>query len=106
MSTRTFAGGVVVEEWDDTTRTYRHADDGSRPYTEAEAADLDRAALVVDVQSKRQRLLDALAVALAVDLAYLALTPLERTAQANAQVVALTRQTVGVIRLATGLLTE
>lgn len=42
MSMRVYAGGVLVESWDDATRTYTdHRTGESRPYTEAENAEAD-----------------------------------------------------------------
>ena len=41
----TYAGGILIESWDDTTRTYTdHRTGESRPYTEAENAAADAAA--------------------------------------------------------------
>jgi len=61
VSRRTYADGQLVEEWDDTTRTYRDAT-GVRPYTEDEAAGLvaaDAAAVLESTVRTRQELLAA-----------------------------------------------
>lgn len=64
MSRKVYDEGVLVEEWDDETRTYRRHDDGKvaeRAYTAEEAAvPLERAA-EADRDAARQRLQDQLA---------------------------------------------
>jgi len=54
VSRRTYADGQLVEEWDDTTRTYRDAT-GVRPYTEDEAAGLVAADAAAVLESTVRR---------------------------------------------------
>ena len=109
MSTTMTSGGVLVQQWDDATRTYRRWDKAQqlveeRPYTTDEAAGLDAIVAVDLTRQRRQTLVDALAVALSTDLDYLALTAPTVLQQAT-QVDVLTRQMVRLIRLATNRLT-
>ena len=109
MSTTVTAGGVLVEQWDDATRTYRRWDKAQqlveeRPYTTNEAAGLDAVVAVDLTRKRRQTLIDALAVALSTNLDYLALTA-PTAGQQSTQVDVLTRQMVRLIRLTTNRLT-
>ena len=109
MSSLVTAGGALVEQWDDATRTYRRWDKAQklveeRPYTTDEAAGLEAIVAVDLTRRRRQTLIDALAVALSTNLDYLALTD-PTAAQRATQVDVLTRQMVRLIRLTTNRLT-
>lgn len=107
MGTTVTAGGTVVQQWDDATRTVRTWDGPTlvqeRPYTAAEAAPLDSLAAADTAQRRRAQLLDALGAALGDDLAYLAIVA-PTAGQRAAQVDALTRQMAWLIRIATSRL--
>ena len=109
MSSLVTAGGALVEQWDDATRTYRRWDKAQqlveeRPYTTNEAAGLDAVVAVDLTRKRRQTLIDALSVALSTNLDYLALTN-PTAGQQSTQVDVLTRQMVRLIRLTTNRLT-
>jgi len=103
VSRRVYAGGQILQEWDDATRTYRDAD-GERPYTEDEAAPLVQAERVIARESTRATLLARVDAAIVADLDYLDTVPpataSDRLTRVETQVDRLTRQSINLLRLA------
>lgn len=112
MSTRTYADGQLVEEWDDLTRTYRRFGDDplERPYTEDEAARLVAAETVAMRAITRADLLSRIDVAIGANLAFLSsevpATAAERLVRLETQANRLTRQVVLLLRLVGGRLDD
>ena len=70
MSSRIYDDGVLVESWDDTTRTYTdHRTGESRPYTDEENAAADQRAVDTERAANDQALRDGLAAAIDAALA-------------------------------------
>ncbi|MBK7565020.1 MAG: hypothetical protein IPI21_12460 [Propionivibrio sp.] len=104
MTTReTYTGGVLRERWDDTSRTLTTWSatgtlTGTRAYTPAEAAEADERVMVRTIIANEADLIARAKTALTANAAFLARTT-PTTAQAVAQVKALTRQVNALIRL-------
>lgn len=65
MSTRRFLDGVLIEEWDDDTRTYTdHRTGESRPYTPEENTAADQAAAASTLAANEAALRDGLQAAI------------------------------------------
>ena len=65
MSAQVYADGVLIEEWDDDTRTYTdHRTGSSRPYTADENAQADQAAAAATLAANEAALRDGLAAAI------------------------------------------
>jgi hypothetical protein len=93
MSRRTYVDGLLVEEWDDDTMTYRRFEDGAlveeRPYTAAEADDITRRAAEMERESKLQQLRDQLAAGVADILAARAAAEADRVTAEELRTLAL-----------------
>lgn len=91
--------GVVLREWDDTTRTFTDHEAGeSRPYTEAENQRADHLADTEDQGRTQRSLQDKAVAALQKNDAFLGLNN-PTNAQTLAQVKVLTRENNALIRL-------
>lgn len=65
MSAHVYADGVLIEEWDDATRTYTdHRTGATRPYTADENAAADQAAAAATLAANEAALRDGLAAAI------------------------------------------
>lgn len=104
MTTReTYAGGVLRERWDDDARTVTTWSatgtlTGTRSYTPAEAEQVDERVMVRTIIANEADLIARAKTAITANAAFLAVTT-PTTAQAVAQVKALTRQVNALIRL-------
>ena len=93
--------GSVVEQWDDSTRTYtdfRPEPDFTRPYTAAENLEADRRIAEATSSANESDLTAKAQAAVSGNNTYLGLTS-PTNAQVAAQVKALTRQSNALIKL-------
>lgn len=102
------AAGVLLEAWDDVTRThidYRTTPATVRPYTAAEDAEADARAAAATAATNERTLRERAGTALAGNATFLAIGS-PTNAQTLAQVRALTRQVNALIRLEIRALSE
>lgn len=98
MSRKVYDAGELVEEWDDSTRTFRRFEDGVL-VEERSYADEERAAS--SIQTNMEILTQAARDGLATNRDFLAMTS-PTDAETLAQVRSLTRQMGAVVRLVVG----